>query len=71
MEIPKWLLIQEKITTRQWKARKREELKAVIKAFDDYRLGCAYCPSADSAVGRISNALKELKIELSIKKWGR
>lgn len=31
-------------TVKQWRARKRRELKAVMSALDTFRLGCAYTP---------------------------
>ena len=68
---PKWLLEREGITTRQWKAMKRKELREVIKAFDYYRLGCAYCPGINGEVITIGKSLDKLKQSLSVKEWGR
>lgn len=68
---PDWLLKREGITNRQWKARKRAELKAVIAAYNVYRMGCAYCPGEDIAVGDLKSALERLKAALSVKSWGR
>jgi hypothetical protein len=69
--IPKWLLQQEGITVRQWKARKRAQIKAVLKCFDDYRMGCAYTPDGEGEVGQIDKALASIRAKLSVKNWGR
>ena len=68
---PAWLLEQEKITLRQWKARKRRELNDVMKAMSVYRMGCLYCPGFDVQVSKIDDALKSLKQNHSAKVWGR
>lgn len=68
---PRWLLQREGITQRQWKSRKRRELKAIIKAFENYRMGCAYCPGTDGEVGELQHLLERLKDSHSVKKWGR
>ena len=68
---PDWLLEREKITQRQWRIRKRRDLKQLIAAFDEYRMGCAYCPGKNMEVGAIEKLLNELKESHSIKKWGR
>jgi hypothetical protein len=68
---PAWLLEREKITVRQWKARKRRELNDVIKVMSIYRMGCAYCPGKNGEVGKIDAALKSLKQNNSAKVWGR
>ena len=68
---PDWLLEREKITQRQWRIRKRRELKQIIAAFDEYRTGCSYCPGKNGEVGAIGKLLNELKESHSIKKWGR
>lgn len=70
-QIPKWLLEKEGITARQWKARKRRELKEAIRAFDVYFIGCAFTPAKDGQDGRIKDAFKSLKQVLSVKNWGR
>jgi hypothetical protein len=65
------LLEREKITVRQWKARKRRELNDVIKVMSTYRMGCAYYPGKNGEVGKIDDALKSLKQNHSAKVWGR
>lgn len=39
MKIPRWLLKQEGLTKRQWKSQKRQQLKEILKALDEYSLG--------------------------------
>jgi len=57
-------------TARQWKDQKRKELKAVIKLFNAFRLGCAYTPSYDDAA-RVQAALDRMQKACSVKEWGR
>lgn len=68
---PDWLLERDKITQRQWRQRKRRDLNNLIAAFDEYRIGSAYCPSENGGVKKIGKLLGELKSAHSIKKWGR
>jgi hypothetical protein len=68
---PDWLLDQEQVTQRQWRIRKRRDLKQLIAAYDAYQMGCAYCPGKNGEVGTIGKLLDELKESHSIKKWGR
>ena len=68
---PDWLLLQEGITNRQWKSRKRKELKEVIRAFDNYRTGCAYCPGEDGEADQLGKLLEQMKEAHSVKEWGR
>lgn len=70
-DIPKWLLEQEGVTQREWKTRKRRELKTVIDVFRIYHIGCAYTPAKSGEVGRILEDFKSLKEALSVKNWGR
>lgn len=68
---PDWLLERDKITQRQWRQMKRRDLKNLIAAFDEYRLGSAYCPNKNGEVEAIRKLLNDLKESHSIKKWGR
>ena len=70
-QAPEWLLKRGGITQRQWKARKRQELKAVIKAFDTYHCGCAFTPGTSGEVGIIDEQLEKLRALHSVKQWGR
>lgn len=70
MKVPKYVLKNCGITTqRQFKALKRYQLKAILKALNDYCMGCAYCPEFD--IGEIEKKLQELRKLLSVKNWGR
>lgn len=68
---PKWLLQREGIMNRDWKAIKRAELKAVVKAFDVYRSGCAYCPGFEEDVLEFQRILNKMTLSHSAKVWGR
>lgn len=67
---PKQILKKEKITQRQWRSRKRQEWNRVIKAFSDYRCGCAYCPGSDK-IDQIQDLLYQLNELHGQKNWGR
>lgn len=58
-------------SARQWKAMKRKELQAILRAFDTFRLGCAYTPIYPSPVETVDSLLDEMKRKLSVKHWGR
>jgi len=68
---PDWLLKRDGITQRQWKTKKRMELKAVMDSFSTYQTGCFYTPSQDGQVGDITRLLDDLKELQSVKRWGR
>ena len=67
----KWICNQTRLTSREWKSRKRKEIREVIKAFEIYRLGCYYTPDGEGEVGQIDEALKSIKQKLSVKNWGK
>jgi len=69
--IPKSLLKAAGMDTRQWKGKKRRELKAVIEAWKIYRLGSAYCPGYPDDNFAASSALRRLKLSHTAKAWGR
>ena len=54
---------------RQWRARKRKDLKAAIKAFGEYRRGCAFCPGINGEVGAIETLLASLWESHKEKNW--
>ena len=57
---------------RKWKSQKRKELKAILKAIEPYRHGCAFC--AGSSLGNIMQAqaiIESMIKDHSIKTWGR
>lgn len=55
-------------TLRQFKQRKRREFRAIVQAFERYRLGCAFAPYETHKLAR---CLKEGVMKLSVKEWGR
>ena len=67
--IPKWLLEQEGLTARQWRIRKRRELRVLIKAFEQFGFGCGFTPARDLAL--MAQMLEKWKQELGVKRWGR
>ena len=68
---PRWLLDKLGITQRQWKSKKRKELKQLIKLFENYRLGCFYCPNYDTEIQDLERVLEQMKESHSVKNWGR
>lgn len=66
---PDWILKDRKITQRQWRIRKRRELKAIIAAAGKYRMGCAYCPGTNAAMGRLVALLQEMWESHKEKNW--
>lgn len=71
-EIPKWILQRDGLTARQWKIRKRNELKTVVKAMNALFLECAYTPTVDGAyIGGIDADLCRLRRAWSQKEWGK
>ena len=59
-------------THRAWKQKKRREWRAVVRAFETFRLGCAFTPSYEkNQIGRFEDAMKLVTEELSFKAWGR
>lgn len=67
---PEWLLKQNRITQRQWKSRKRRDLRALEKALENYRLGCAYTPG-HAAIDGLDAVIKIMRQTHSVKAWGR
>ncbi len=59
-------------TDRQFKALKRQKLKAVIKALDEYGLGSAACPSDVYAnFKEVRRLVNEMKKSQRADTWGR
>jgi hypothetical protein len=73
MKCPRDILKREGLRTqRQWKSRKRQEFKKVLKAFGIYRFGCAYAPGwVDRDIDKLGVLLESVKEKLSVKEWGR
>lgn len=56
---------------RKFKATKRAQIKGLIKAANELRLGCAFFPNrSGQKATQIYQLLKELADECSAKKWG-
>ena len=68
---PQWLLKDLGITQRQWKSRKRKELKMIVDAYNVYVRGSCYCPAYGSELEVLEVALNMMKNSHSIKGWGR
>ena len=58
------------VTQRQFKSKKRQQLKEVERALDEYRLGCAGSP-AYPYIHELENALHAMIDAQSVKNWGR
>jgi len=56
-------------TTRQFKSRKRKELREIKKAISEYHRGCAYCPCYDE-IAELDKLLDKIQSMQSIKEWG-
>jgi hypothetical protein len=67
-KVPRWISEQYENGARGFKEEKRAQLRVVVKAFEDFRLGCAYlpCGSSDAFV-----ALRHIQRAISIAEWGR
>ncbi|MGI9353598.1 MAG: hypothetical protein ACR2PF_00310 [Rhizobiaceae bacterium] len=57
-------------TAREFKQRKRAEWRAVRKAFDDYRLGCAASPAYGHDIDELERILDHVEEKQSVKQWG-
>ena len=69
--IPPYVLENMKLkTTRQFKSRKRKELREIKNALAKYHQGCAYCPGYENEINELGKILKKLEELQSIKEWG-
>ena len=57
-------------TTRQFKSRKRKELREIKNTLAKYHQGCAYCPGYENEITKLGKILKRLEELQSIKEWG-
>ncbi len=55
---------------RDFRAKKRTELRKVIKALDDLRLGCAFTPAYQNILS-IDRLLSDSKELMNQKNWGK
>lgn len=58
-------------TARAFKAAKRRDLKALHKAWLEFRRGCAWVPGYPGPIAALEKALDDLKVITSAKNWGR
>lgn len=59
-------------TKRAFKQQKREDLRQLIRALNQYRLGCAHTGvEAYKALERIERDVEIIKKAISVKEWGR
>jgi hypothetical protein len=66
-QYPYWIVS----TNRTWKAQKRREWKAVVRAADTYRIGCAYTPDHQEELAEVYRLLPIITAKLGAKEWGR
>jgi len=64
-------IVQMHGTSRAWKRLKRKEVKAVLRAMEDLRLGSAYLPCGLKPVYAAIKALREIEQSVTEKSWGR
>jgi|APGre2960657505_1045072.scaffolds.fasta_scaffold202891_2 hypothetical protein len=57
------------ITPRQWKARKRSELKDVLSALEAFEYGIIYCPVDVDALMDAEDLFDQMTQQLSSKAW--
>ena len=69
--VPRFISEQYKGGARGFKATKRRQLKALVKAYDDLKLGSAYLPGFPTHMSMIAKGIASLREELAEKKWGR
>lgn len=56
---------------RDWKAQKRSELDAVIRAYEVFRCGCAYAPGYKDHHESLKRELESWREKINVKNWGR
>ena len=56
--------------SREFKSLKRKQIRALIKAFEEYQLGCYYCPEYKS-FDKARQHVEKIKQAQSVKTWGR
>ena len=59
-------------TKRDFKQQKRKDLRQLIRALNQYRLGCAFTgDAACNAFDRINKDIEIIKKAIAVKEWGR
>jgi hypothetical protein len=56
-------------TIKDWRKLKRQQLRKLYKAYDEFSIGCAYTPSYEEAKA-IHELLNGMKKRLSVIEWG-
>jgi hypothetical protein len=67
--VPKWLA-KEYGGAHEFRSLKRHQLRDLVKALDELRMGCAYFPCHEFPIDKIAEQVAILKDALSVKKWG-
>ena len=57
-------------TTRDFRTLKRRQIKTLLSALNELRIGCVYLPGYRH-IGQLADKVKQLHGLLSAKKWGR
>ena len=71
-KVPRHIAEQYDGGARGFRTAKRRQLRALVKALEELRLGCAYFPdNGIRAVEAIAKQAKDLRRSLSIESWGR
>ena len=70
ISIPK-SIIREYDGIRGFKSKKRQQLKNLRRALDEFRSGCYWIPTGPYNVDIIYSCVNKLRQEMSTKNWGR
>ena len=70
-QLPKHVIAQYGKRSRDFKAQKRKGLKLLAKALDNFRNGSAFLPCGSYPIQAIDKIIERMKIDLSVKNWGR
>lgn len=54
-----------------FRAEKRKQVRAAIKAVDALRMGCAFFPCTERPVEAAALALENIRRSLTVKEWGK
>lgn len=56
-------------TSRQFRALKRKQIKAIKKAVDDYVFACAWCPEDGVNIGMLRTAIYKMQQLHKVANW--
>jgi hypothetical protein len=68
---PKWLLKQESIDQRQWRYRKRADVRNLRAAFNRFRMGSAYTNQPRGTTDALERLIASLEQSTSVAEWGK